>query len=102
MQTIEQKRRAAERYREKHREEIRARERERQKARRERSVYLREMREMRKKEVEEIPELDVENTHIPDERELWQRIIEHRRGRFEDGSTYYKDLNGIAERREEK
>lgn len=102
MQTTEQKRRSAERYREKHREEIRARDRERQKARKERSAYFREMREIRKKEGEEVSELDVENTPIPDERELWQRIIERRRGRFDEGSTYYKDLNGIAERRDEK
>lgn len=102
MKTTERQRRAAERYREKHREEIRARERERQKARRELSVYLREMREARKNEWKEEPERDVENTHIPDERELWQRIIEHRRDRFDEGSTYYKDLNGIAERRDEK
>ena len=102
MQTPEQKRRSAQRYREKHREEIRARERERQKARRELSAYLREMRETRKNKGEEVPEWDVKYTHIPDERELWQRIIEHRRGRFDEGSTYYKDLNGIAERRDEK
>lgn len=45
-------------------------------------------------------ECDKETSEKPifhlDEKELWRRIIERRKHRYDEDSDYYKELNGLA------